>query len=71
VTELSMESFGPQRLEFLAQTRLTGSESELLDKVVAWCRDNGVQATRSSVIRTCLLSGLRGFERETGLLVQS
>jgi hypothetical protein len=59
MSEFDLEGFGrPERLTVHAQTKLTPGESVELDEFVAWCRTQGIAATRSTVIRGFVRRGL-------------
>jgi hypothetical protein len=59
---VDMQDYGPHRRDRLsvnAQAKITQDESDQLDDFVQWCRSRGIEATRSTAIRTFMRSGLR------------
>lgn len=58
----------PERRTVLAQTKLTPTESELLNEFVDWCKAQGfgVDASRSSVMRALILEGIANARKDMG-----
>ncbi|BDY33172.1 hypothetical protein [Mycolicibacterium mageritense] len=65
---ISIEQFQKSdRLEVLAQTKLTKKESEELNDLVKFFQENGAEkATRSGVVRALITDGLAAFKEEMG-----
>jgi len=64
---VNLEDYGPERRSRLvvnAQAKITQDESDQLDEFVRWCRSRGIEATRSTAIRTFLRSGLRAVHEQ-------
>lgn len=64
---VDLQDYGQHRRDRLvvnAQAKITQDESDQLDQFVQWCRSRGIEATRSTALRTFMRSGLRAV-RET------
>jgi hypothetical protein len=68
--QIIAEVFPPREAQTVpAQSKLTPSESEMLDEFVAYARARGVLgATRASAVRGLINRGLRKYGPECGLI---